>query len=594
MCLRGLDRGSGFDGGRELTASFDGGRGLTASLDGAKEPFDTGYISRETERNLRGIIVEKSKLKNSLSRRITMLLLILMAIMAVIVGFISYKSLRNTYINLYSEKAQDMTKFLAGQIDGDLLPKYVETRQEDEYYRYLKRLFDHAKQSITGIQYLYLYYPEEDQFIYIVEGMKEGDDPANIADLTWEPYKYGETEKKHLLPDVHAKRASTEVILGPDVGYGETVAAWAPVLDSEGNLVAMVEADCIMADLNKVIRRQASFILGFQILFILISALAIIYMLRRVVVSPVTYLTNLVDSYEHGELMEDLSKFKYDDEVRSLALSFQDMTARIETYIRDLTIVTAEKERIGAELNVATQIQADMLPRIFPPFPDRNEFQLYATMNPAKEVGGDFYDYFLIDEDHLVLVMADVSGKGVPAALFMVIAKTLLKNRAQMGNFTGPGQILMDVNNQLCEGNEAELFVTVWMGILTISSGHLVSASAGHEYPAYFRGESFGLEKERHGPPLATMEGLRFRETETDLKPGQSLFLYTDGVTEATSADVELFGEKRLTDSLSAHATDDVTDLLKHVREDIDSFVGDAPQFDDITMLCLKYLGEET
>ena len=267
------------------------------------------------------------------------------------------------------------------------------------------------------------------------------------------------------------------------------------------------------------------------------------------------------------------------------------MTVRIEKYIEDLTIVTAEKERIGAELNVATQIQADMLPRIFPPFPERKEFDLYATMNPAKEVGGDFYDYFLIDDDHLGIVMADVSGKGVPAALFMVIAKTLIKNRALMNN-AGPGEILADVNDQLCEGNDAELFVTVWLGILTISTGSIVYASAGHEYPAYYRnGRGFDLEKEKHGPPVATMEGLHFREHETVLQSGESLYLYTDGVTEATNSGNELFGEDRMIESLNRHSEDNVEDILKKVREDIDSFVGEAPQFDDLTMLIITYKG---
>ena len=264
----------------------------------------------------------------------------------------------------------------------------------------------------------------------------------------------------------------------------------------------------------------------------------------------------------------------------------------MKRFMQNLLKVSAEKERIGAELNVATKIQADMLPHITPVNPGRPEFELYASMNPAKEVGGDFYDFFMIDDDHFGMVMADVSGKGVPAALFMVIAKTLIKNRAQAaaGTEMHPGKILADVNNQLCEGNEAELFVTVWMGVLTISTGHLISASAGHEYPAFYReGGKFALQKERHGPPLATMEGLRFRENETDLGHGEALFIYTDGVTEATSAEEELFGEERMLNALNAHAEETPEEIVRGVREHIDAFVKDAPQFDDITMLCLRF-----
>ncbi|MBR0167475.1 MAG: PP2C family protein-serine/threonine phosphatase, partial [Synergistaceae bacterium] len=260
-------------------------------------------------------------------------------------------------------------------------------------------------------------------------------------------------------------------------------------------------------------------------------------------------------------------------------------------YVKNLAAVTAEKERIGAELNVATQIQADMLPRIFPPFPERKEFDIYATMTPAKEVGGDFYDFFLIDDDHLALVMADVSGKGVPAALFMVIAKTLIKNRAQMGGT--PSEILADVNTQLCEGNEAELFVTVWLGILEISTGHVTASNAGHEFPAIYRpGEGYTLFKTKQSPAVATMEGLRFRASEFTLNPGDDLYLYTDGVAEATNINDELYGTERMIDALNHTDGMTVEEILRTLKKSVDDFTGEAPQFDDITMLSLKYYGK--
>ena len=250
----------------------------------------------------------------------------------------------------------------------------------------------------------------------------------------------------------------------------------------------------------------------------------------------------------------------------------------------------AEKERIGADLKVATQIQADMLPRIFPPFPERKEFDLYATMDPAKEVGGDFYDFFLVDEDHLGLVMADVSGKGVPAALFMVIAKTLIKNRALMGG--SPAEVLAYANNQLCEGNEAELFVTVWMAIIEISTGKGMAANAGHEHPAIRRaGGEWELVVYRHSPAVATMEGMRFREHEFTLEPGDSLYVYTDGVPEATNADNELYGTDRMLAALNRDPGAEPEKLLGEIKTDVDAFVGEAPQFDDITMLGITWYG---
>lgn len=246
-----------------------------------------------------------------------------------------------------------------------------------------------------------------------------------------------------------------------------------------------------------------------------------------------------------------------------------------------------EKERIGAELNVATQIQASMLPCVFPAFPEYKEFDIYASMNPAKEVGGDFYDFFLVDPDHLALVMADVSGKGVPAALFMMITKTLLKNAAQSG--LSPAAALETVNNQLLENNEAGMFVTVWLGIYEISTGRLTASNAGHEYPALKRaGGNFTLFKDKHGFVMGGMEDVTYREYELELHAGDILFLYTDGVAEATNKENQLYGTDRMLDILNKTENADSKDLLLAVRSDIDLFVGEAEQFDDITMLALQ------
>ena len=211
-------------------------------------------------------------------------------------------------------------------------------------------------------------------------------------------------------------------------------------------------------------------------------------------------------------------------------------------------------------------------------------------MTPAKEVGGDFYDFFLVDEDHIALVMADVSGKGVPAALFMVIAKTLIKNHAQSGE--SPAEILERVNEQLCEGNEAEVFVTVWHAIIEISTGKGLAANAGHVHPALRRADGkYELAVYRHSIAVAAMEGVRFKEHEFKLEPGDSLFVYTDGVPEAADSKPELFGNERMLAALNRDPAASPRDLLANVRGEIDSFVGDAAQFDDITMLCFRYFG---
>ena len=251
-----------------------------------------------------------------------------------------------------------------------------------------------------------------------------------------------------------------------------------------------------------------------------------------------------------------------------------------------------KSSRIETELNMATDIQASQLPRLFPAFPQRDEFDIYAQMVPAKEVGGDFYDFFLVDEDHMVLVMADVSGKGVPAALFMMISRVLIKTHMQNGE--SPGETLRKVNDQLCEGNETNLFVTVWLAVVEISTGKGIATNAGHEHPAICRADGkFELITYRHSPAVATMEGINFKEHEFKLSPGDSLFVYTDGVAEATNSKNVLFGTERMLNTLNRNPGVSPKGVILNVMDGINEFVGDAEQFDDITMLCMKYYGPQ-
>ena len=369
--------------------------------------------------------------------------------------------------------------------------------------------------------------------------------------------------------------------------------AYTPIKSTGWTLCASIPESVILEPVRSVNERVIYTILSFLGAFVIIVALAVIAARRfsHKLTEPIIALEDDVMKISGGNL-DYRAEIRTNDEIGDLAKSFNDMAASLKDYVKNLAAVTAEKERIGAELNIATQIQADMLPRIFPPFPERKEFDIYATMNPAKEVGGDFYDFFLVDDNHLALVMADVSGKGVPAALFMVIAKTLIKNRAQMGGT--PTEILADVNNQLCEGNEADLFVTVWLGILEISTGHVTASNAGHEYPAIYRpGEGYTLFKTKQSPAVATMEGLRFKASEFTLNPGDELYLYTDGVAEATNSHDELYGTDRMIDALNQAEGMTVEEILRTLKKSVDDFTGDAPQFDDITMMSLKYYGEK-
>ena len=302
---------------------------------------------------------------------------------------------------------------------------------------------------------------------------------------------------------------------------------------------------------------------------------------------PINRLTKEVAVIGSGDLDHKIEGLHTGDEIGQLADAFNHMTGELKSYIANLAAVTAEKERIGAELTVATQIQASMLPCIFPAFPERKEIDIYATMQPAKEVGGDFYDFFLVDESHLAIVIADVSGKGVPAALFMVIAKTLIKNHAQAGEC--PADVFTGTNRQLCESNDAGLFVTAWMGILDMETGEFTYVNAGHNPPLIRRkGGGFEYLKSRAGFVLAGMEGMKYRQASMTLEPGDMICLYTDGVTEATDTGNQLYGEERLQNRLNAEKEKTLEEILHGIKADIDVFVKGAPQFDDITMLVLR------
>ena len=339
------------------------------------------------------------------------------------------------------------------------------------------------------------------------------------------------------------------------------------------------------------------------LMLLLAGFLSLIFSKR--LVNPIKRMTLRVSEMQGDDMtfqVEDV--LLTGDEIEVLARAFANMSEKMQGYVQEIVNITSEKQRLDTELSVAADIQLNMLPNQFPAFPDRREFDLYAVMDPAKEVGGDFYDFFLIDQDHLALVMADVSGKGIPASLFMVISKTLIKNVTLSGLYTSPADILFDVNNRLCEGNKDDMFVTVWLGILTVSTGELVSACAGHEYPVFYRKDrGFVLEREPHGLAMAVMEGSRYRNVNWRLNPGDLLFLYTDGVPEANNSQEELFGNDRMLAALEksmkqarTHSSGQATDLqffIRSVRAEIDAFVGQTPQFDDLTMLCVAYQGSE-
>lgn len=313
------------------------------------------------------------------------------------------------------------------------------------------------------------------------------------------------------------------------------------------------------------------------------------YLVQVLINRPIQTLTKEVSELGKGDLNKQIV-LKSRDELGLLADTFNRMTRELKASVEESARERAEKERIGAELDVATTIQASLLPCIFPAFPSRNDFDVYARMLPAREVGGDFYDFFLIDDDHLAVVIADVSGKGVPAALFMVIAKTLIKNNAQYG--IQPHAAFETVNDLLCENNDAGMFVTAFMGYLELSTGRFTYVNAGHN-PPLIRSKTGDFKQlpTRPGFVLAGMEGISYVQQECTLACGDVLFLYTDGITEAMNPEQELFGEARFEAAANRCKNMPPKSVLEGVLHTIQAFAKDAEQADDITALLLAYNG---
>lgn len=361
----------------------------------------------------------------------------------------------------------------------------------------------------------------------------------------------------------------------------------APAKESQNMILALT--DTVAAELDGTIKQM-------QVLSgALLTAITLLVCLSGTVFSkmltePIRTLTEEVAKIDGGNLDYRIH-INTGDEVEDLSNAFQKMTAQIQSYVKNLANVTAEKERIRTEIQVAASVQADMLPKVEGIYADRREFTLAASMTPAKGVGGDFYDFFLLDEGHLGFVMADVSGKGVPAALFMVVSRTLIRSHIAIG--LPLEQAVMEINESLCANNKNGMFVTAWIGVLSLSTGELTFVNAGHCRPV-IRGAdgTCAFDTTLGGFVLAGMEGVPYRQSNIQLKEGDTLLLYTDGVTEATSVEKQLYGEARLKAVVENTDWSSPKKLLEMLWESVDDFQKGGEQFDDITMLALTYHGD--
>ena len=528
-------------------------------------------------------------------------------------GYEQYKS----YIQKkYNDKAYDIAEIFEsymteeeialymdtaeGYFNGTVSQEELESVKNSQRYKETKALL-HSLRVASNVNDIYMIYFDEEEIVscnaedteYWVTSIYIFD-CYMVEELKYDFGEVGDFESvyiKSVLEVLETGKRTDNYDISESV-YGYNLSTGCPiVVDGEvrGIIGVEIPMSTLESELNEYVVNS---VLATAVVVIIFISAFMVYMYRSLI-SPIHLIAHEAEQFveSNAEVSDKLESIKTKDEIQKLSESILKMEIGIKEYIANITKITAEKERIGAELNVATQIQADMLPSIFPAFPERKEFDIYASMIPAKEVGGDFYDFFMVGEDYLVSVIADVSGKGVPAALFMVITKTLIKNSAERG--LSPKEILEQVNYQLCQNNKEEMFVTVWLGKLELSTGKLVCANAGHDDPVVVhKNGELSIFQQKHGFVLAGMETARYREQEFMLEPGDKLFVYTDGVSEATNVSNELYGKERILKVLKNTTEDTTAETIHKVKEDMDVFVGEAPQFDDITMLCLHYQKE--
>ena len=552
------------------------------------------------------------KKTNRIGRELICMLILFTIIIIGLLLFGSYIVHNRQVDSLQMQKVADLSVTAAALLDGDYLKELSEAVSSEEYQALREQAAEDNDPAILE-EYLrdknlyedYVRYTqllstlqngEKVEYVYVQDLGPE--DAMYLLDPSETILSLGLREKNAEGLDDRTKNERVEATVSRSE-YGWLCTCAEPVIASDNTSPAVVGVDLNMTDIMTQRHRFLFFMFLQSAVLLVLTALAGSFYIRKKVSDPISSLASEASSFatsgEVADLQDQVVSIpkRREDEIKDLYADIRKMQLGIINYMVNLTAVTEEKERLGTELDIANRIQASMLPSTFPAFPDREEFDVYALMKPAKSVAGDFYDFFLIDDNHLGVVMADVSGKGIPASLFMMMAKIIISNIAQMG--IPPHEVLEKANERICMNNDEDMFVTVWFGIITISTGHVIASNAGHEYPVLQNEDGvFELFHDRHGFVIGGMEGVRYKDYEFDLKKGKTLFLYTDGVPEATTAKNEQFGPVRMVEALNRKQDADPQELVHYMLRTVDDFDGDVPQFDDITMLAIRYNGPGT
>lgn len=536
------------------------------------------------------------KLRSSFAFNIIGSMVFLLLIFGVLVSFIGYSGYTSAFQNFYSETTYHMAETAKALIDGDKIDYYLAINGEDDEYRRSAKLMNMycQKMNLTLVYVIKVDTSDYGRFTNVLNAVQEGS-----SYTPWEiGYQRDTTNEEYaeVYRDLYEGKAAYGTIYRTTDLKGKEphVTTLVPVTNSDGNVVAVLCVQRPIAEQMNLLRPYLIYIVIFTVTVAVIAAFIVAIYIRKQFVDPISKITNEAKRFaaenKPGEKLGD--KISAIEDISTLASSIDKMEEEMLAYVDDLTAVTAEKEHIGTELSLAAAIQQNSLPTGYPAFPDRHDFDIYASMTPAKEVGGDFYDYFLIDDDHLAMVIADVSGKGIPAALFMMVSKILINEISRTG--VTPGEVLTTVNQRICGHNKADMFVTVWLGFLELSTGKLIAANAGHDDPAIMRRDGdFEIVKTPHGLVIGAMDGIRYKNIENHLDKGDKLFLYTDGIPEATDSEDQMYTLGRMVEALNRCKTEKPRQIIEGIIHSVNDFVGKAPQFDDMTMVCMELMGEE-
>ena len=540
--------------------------------------------------------MKNKKTHSRMAIRMIGAIVLLLAVFGMVVSSLGFLVFSNSVEKEYTATTYRMAETATTLVKGDHLEAYLSGEEQAEYEQTAGWLDEYCRHM--GVSLVYVIRADRSdygRFVSVFNSVNNSVD--NTAYTAWEcGYQRNTTNDEYRMKYrlLYEQQSEHETVFRRNTTDGQHphITSMVPLKNSAGEVSAIL---CIQRPIREIDDARRPYMITIGILTVAIAAtaaiLAAVY-LRKRVVKPIRKVseeaTRFAKENTLGEPLGDISRY---EEITSLAGSIDKMEKDMVNYIGNLTAITAEKERIGTELSLARTIQENSIPNKFPAFPDREDLDIFASMTPARQVGGDFYNFFLVDNDHLAVVIGDVSGKGIPAALFMMVTNILISDRTMMGGT--PGEILNFVNKSICEHNKAEMFVTVWLGILELSTGKLTAANAGHEYPALRRaGGRFELMKDKHGFVVGGMDGMKYKDYEIQLQPGDKLFVYTDGVPEATDADQQLFGTDRMVEALNQDAGAAPEQILGNIRTAVDQFVREAEQFDDLTMLCLEYKGK--